>query len=88
MSAMPAANARIAILQLVAKAGLVLGDHVADRVFRADAEDLLAARPRADAALRRLVLMGYLDVRPVAIELTEAASRSTLSTSRPATPTR
>jgi hypothetical protein len=76
---MPAANPRIAVIQLVGKAGLILGDHIADRVFRNEAESLLAARPRANAALHRLLLMGYLEARPVAIELTDASSLSDVS---------
>jgi hypothetical protein len=76
---MPAANPRIAVIQLVGKAGLILGDHIVDRVFRNEAEKLLAARPRANAALHKLLLMGYLDARPVAIELTDANSLSDVS---------
>ena len=76
---MLAPNPRIAVLQLVGKAGLVLGDHIVDRVFRDEAESLLAARPRARAALHRLVIMGYLNARHVAVDLTDASSVADVS---------
>ena len=61
-----------AVVQLVAKAGLLTGDQVADRMFRREAEDLLAAKPRAEATLHRLVLKGYLERRTVAYDLAGA----------------
>jgi hypothetical protein len=65
-------NPKLAVLQLVAKAGLLTADQLADRLFRSEAEDLLRARTRANATLHRLVLAGYLEKRAVAYELAGA----------------
>jgi len=60
------------ILQLVGKAGLITADHVADRLFRKEAEQLVAAIPRTEAKLHRLVLKGYLEHRTIAYDLADA----------------
>lgn len=62
----------LAILQLVGKAGLVTADHIADRLFRRDAEELVSAVPRTEAKLHRLVLKGYLEHRTIAYDLADA----------------
>ena len=60
----------VLVLQLVAKAGLVTADIVADRLFRREAEELIRARPRTDARLHRMVLKGYLESRAIAYQAT------------------
>jgi hypothetical protein len=70
---LPREDRRLAILQLVGKSGLMLADHLADRLFRKEAEELIHARPRTDAALHRLILEGYLESRDVAYQLTDAS---------------
>jgi hypothetical protein len=66
----------VAILQLVGKAGLLTADHIADRLFKHEAEDLVAAVPRTEAKLHRLLLKGYLEHRTVAYELAGASTPS------------
>jgi hypothetical protein len=53
----------LALVQLVARAGLILGDQVANRAFRDDPEAFIRKSP--ESRLRRLVAQGYLEARPV-----------------------
>lgn len=73
---MPIPEPDLALLQLIARGGIVAADHIADRVFRMEAEDLITARRRSDARLHLLVLKGYLEARPITLELSEASSIS------------
>jgi hypothetical protein len=68
----------VAVLQLVAKAGLITSDHLTDRLFRREAEELLDAHPRADAKLHRLVLQGYLEHRTVAYDVANSSTPADL----------
>jgi hypothetical protein len=71
---MPFADPDIALIQLVARGGVVAADHIADRLFRSEADDLLSARKKSDAALQRLVLKGYLEARPVTLGASKAST--------------
>ena len=62
------------LIHFVAKAGLVDVDRIVDRFFRGEHETLLDARPRAEAALKRLVVKGYLNARPVVLDGISAAT--------------
>jgi hypothetical protein len=67
-----------ALLQLVARAGLILGDQVANRAFRENPEAFI--RRPAEARLKRLAVQGYLETRPVVF----AASDSSLGNEKEA----
>jgi len=60
----------VAVIQLVARAGLILGDQVGERAFAGDPE--ASVRRGHDAVLRRLVARGYLETRPVAFAVSGA----------------
>jgi hypothetical protein len=60
------------VLQLVAKAGIILADHVTERLYRAQFQDDQSARAASNAALRRLVVRQYVEMRPYAVDITEA----------------
>ena len=62
--------ADFAIVQLVSRAGVILGDQIADRAFAADPDSFV--RRRQDAALKRLVAKGYLATRPVVVAVADA----------------
>jgi hypothetical protein len=55
------------VIHFVANAGLVSMDQVVNHFFRKNGEDMLAARPRARAALKRLMVRGYLNARPIVL---------------------
>jgi hypothetical protein len=63
-----------ALLEWIARAGIADFDRLVNRFFRQEHETLLDASPRAEAALKRLVLKGYLNARPLVLDGAKAAA--------------
>lgn len=61
----------LALVQLVARAGLILGDQVTNRAFRQDPEAFIRRPP--EARLKRLAVQGYLETRPVAFAVSDSS---------------
>lgn len=59
---------QVRVIEFVAKGALVTLDQIVDRFIRTENETLLDARPRAEAMLKRLVVRGYLNTRPVVVD--------------------
>lgn len=63
-----------AILEWIARAGVADFDRIVDRFFREEHETLLDASPRAEAALKRLIVKGYLNARPLVLDGVKAST--------------
>ncbi|RKH92970.1 hypothetical protein D7Y04_41855 [Corallococcus sp. AB038B] len=61
----------------MAKAGLIDLDHLVNKFFREQHETLLDAKPRAMAALKRLAVQEYLQVRPVVMDAARTVGQGT-----------
>lgn len=64
----PSSPRERALVDFIAHSGMVDFGRIVDRFFRRDQESLLEAAPRAESALQRLVLKGYLSARPLVLE--------------------
>jgi hypothetical protein len=64
----PSSERERAIIEWVARVGVVDRERLVSRFFRGDGETLEEATPRAKSALRRLVDKGYLEQRRLVVE--------------------
>lgn len=57
-----------AIVEFVARLGCIGGDHLANWLSRNRSQDLFGSSDDAHAVIKRLVVSGYLEARPVVVE--------------------